>query len=147
MSLLATAKANGHEPHAWLTDVLTRLPTARCRGRTLTLRLALKCLNSSVGAAQAAIIVVQHRDHVAARVTPTKTNSVQTALCLVNSQNLPRIETPKVRVAPGMTVGMPKIKPVLPASIRYFLFSALSMDAVSVQCSLKVMPVRRLSRP
>ena len=28
MSLLATAKANGHEPHAWLTDVLIRLPTA-----------------------------------------------------------------------------------------------------------------------
>ncbi len=27
MSLLATAKACGHEPHAWLTDVLTRLPT------------------------------------------------------------------------------------------------------------------------
>jgi transposase len=27
MSLLATAKANGHCPHAWLTDVLTRLPT------------------------------------------------------------------------------------------------------------------------
>jgi transposase len=27
MSLIATAKANGHEPHAWLTDVLTRLPT------------------------------------------------------------------------------------------------------------------------
>ena len=27
MSLLATAKANGHDPHAWLTDVLTRLPT------------------------------------------------------------------------------------------------------------------------
>ncbi len=27
MSLLATAKANGHAPHAWLTDVLTRLPT------------------------------------------------------------------------------------------------------------------------
>lgn len=27
MSLLATAKANGIEPHAWLTDVLTRLPT------------------------------------------------------------------------------------------------------------------------
>ncbi len=27
MSLLATAKANGHEPHAWLLDVLTRLPT------------------------------------------------------------------------------------------------------------------------
>jgi len=27
MSLLATAKANGHEPHAWLSDVLTRLPT------------------------------------------------------------------------------------------------------------------------
>jgi transposase len=27
MSLLATAKANSHEPHAWLTDVLTRLPT------------------------------------------------------------------------------------------------------------------------
>ena len=27
MSLLATAKANDIEPHAWLTDVLTRLPT------------------------------------------------------------------------------------------------------------------------
>jgi hypothetical protein len=27
MSLLATAKANGCDPHAWLTDVLTRLPT------------------------------------------------------------------------------------------------------------------------
>lgn len=26
MSLLATAKANGHEPYAWLLDVLTRLP-------------------------------------------------------------------------------------------------------------------------
>ena len=27
MGLLATAKANGLDPHAWLTDVLTRLPT------------------------------------------------------------------------------------------------------------------------
>lgn len=27
MSLLATAKANGHDQHAWLSDVLTRLPT------------------------------------------------------------------------------------------------------------------------
>jgi len=27
MSLIATAKANGHDPHAWMTDVLTRLPT------------------------------------------------------------------------------------------------------------------------
>lgn len=27
MGLIATAKANGLEPHAWLTDVLTRLPT------------------------------------------------------------------------------------------------------------------------
>jgi transposase len=27
MSLLATAKANGHDPHAWLLEVLTRLPT------------------------------------------------------------------------------------------------------------------------
>jgi transposase len=27
MSLIATAKANGHDPHAWLTGVLTRLPT------------------------------------------------------------------------------------------------------------------------
>lgn len=27
MSLLATAKANGQEPHAWLSDVLERLPT------------------------------------------------------------------------------------------------------------------------
>ena len=29
MSLLATAKANGLEPHAWLTDVLARLPTTK----------------------------------------------------------------------------------------------------------------------
>jgi transposase len=29
MSLLATAKANGHDPHAWLSDVLERLPTTR----------------------------------------------------------------------------------------------------------------------
>lgn len=29
MSLLATAKANGLDPHAWLLDVLTRLPTTR----------------------------------------------------------------------------------------------------------------------
>lgn len=27
MSLLATAKTNGLDPHAWLTDTLTRLPT------------------------------------------------------------------------------------------------------------------------
>ena len=31
MSLIATAKANGLEPHAWLTDVLTRLPTTKNR--------------------------------------------------------------------------------------------------------------------
>jgi transposase len=31
MSLLATAKANGHEPHAWLSDVLERLPTTKDR--------------------------------------------------------------------------------------------------------------------
>lgn len=31
MSLLATAKANGLEPHAWLTDVLSRLPTTKDR--------------------------------------------------------------------------------------------------------------------
>lgn len=31
MSLLATAKANGLEPHAWLTDALTRLPTTKDR--------------------------------------------------------------------------------------------------------------------
>jgi len=31
MGLLATAKTNGHEPHAWLTDVLTRLPTTKDR--------------------------------------------------------------------------------------------------------------------
>ncbi|MCE3002574.1 MAG: transposase, partial [Xanthomonadaceae bacterium] len=29
MGLLATAKANGHEPHAWLSEVLTRLPTTK----------------------------------------------------------------------------------------------------------------------
>jgi hypothetical protein len=27
MSLIATAKANGHDPFAYLRDVLTRLPT------------------------------------------------------------------------------------------------------------------------
>ena len=27
MSLIQTAKANGHDPHAYLRDVLTRLPT------------------------------------------------------------------------------------------------------------------------
>jgi hypothetical protein len=31
MSLLATAKANGREPHAWLSDVLERLPTTKDR--------------------------------------------------------------------------------------------------------------------
>ncbi len=31
MSLLATAKSNGREPHAWLTAVLTRLPTTKDR--------------------------------------------------------------------------------------------------------------------
>jgi hypothetical protein len=31
MGLLATAKANGLEPQAWLTDVLTRLPTTKAR--------------------------------------------------------------------------------------------------------------------
>lgn len=31
MSLLATAKANGHDPHAWLSDVLERLPTTKDR--------------------------------------------------------------------------------------------------------------------
>lgn len=31
MSLLATAKANGHDPHAWLSDVLERLPTTLAR--------------------------------------------------------------------------------------------------------------------
>lgn len=31
MSLIATAKANDLDPHAWLTDVLTRLPTTRYR--------------------------------------------------------------------------------------------------------------------
>lgn len=31
MSLFATAKTNGIEPHTWLTDVLTRLPTTKDR--------------------------------------------------------------------------------------------------------------------
>ena len=31
MSLLATAKANGLDPHAWLSDVLARLPTTKDR--------------------------------------------------------------------------------------------------------------------
>ncbi|MCZ5978011.1 transposase domain-containing protein [Escherichia coli] len=33
MSLLETAKRNGLEPHAWLTDVLARLPECT-RGAT-----------------------------------------------------------------------------------------------------------------
>ena len=40
MSLIATAKANGIEPHAWLTDVLTRLPTTKDRDIELLLPLA-----------------------------------------------------------------------------------------------------------
>ena len=40
MSLLATAKANGLEPHAWLTDVLTRLPTTKDRDIDSLLPLA-----------------------------------------------------------------------------------------------------------
>ncbi|MGH8147928.1 MAG: IS66 family transposase [Rhodanobacteraceae bacterium] len=40
MSLIATAKANGIEPHAWLTDVLTRLPTTKQRDIDALLPLA-----------------------------------------------------------------------------------------------------------
>lgn len=40
MSLLATAKANGLEPHAWLTDTLTRLPTTKDRDIDSLLPLA-----------------------------------------------------------------------------------------------------------
>ena len=40
MSLIATAKANGIEPHAWLTDVLTRLPTTKDRDIESLLPLA-----------------------------------------------------------------------------------------------------------
>ncbi|MGH8215248.1 MAG: IS66 family transposase [Rhodanobacteraceae bacterium] len=40
MSLIATAKANGIEPHAWLTDVLTRLPTTKARDIDTLLPLA-----------------------------------------------------------------------------------------------------------
>jgi transposase len=40
MSLLATAKANDIEPHAWLTNVLTRLPTTRDRDIESLLPLA-----------------------------------------------------------------------------------------------------------
>lgn len=40
MSLIATAKANGIEPHVWLTDVLTRLPTTRNRDIDTLLPLA-----------------------------------------------------------------------------------------------------------
>lgn len=40
MSLVATAKANGIEPHAWLTDVLTRLPTTKDRDIDSLLPLA-----------------------------------------------------------------------------------------------------------
>lgn len=41
MSLLATAKANGLDPHAWLTDVLTRLPTTKQRDIDSLLPLAV----------------------------------------------------------------------------------------------------------
>ncbi|MBX3714351.1 MAG: IS66 family transposase [Lysobacter sp.] len=40
MSLIATARANGIEPHAWLTDVLTRLPTTKDRDIDTLLPLA-----------------------------------------------------------------------------------------------------------
>jgi len=40
MSLIATAKANGIEPHAWLTDVLSRLPTTKDRDIDRLLPLA-----------------------------------------------------------------------------------------------------------
>lgn len=40
MGLLATAKANGLDPHAWLTDVLTRLPTTLDRDINTLLPLA-----------------------------------------------------------------------------------------------------------
>ena len=40
MSLIATAKANGIEPHAWLTDTLTRLPTTKDRDIASLLPLA-----------------------------------------------------------------------------------------------------------
>lgn len=40
MSLIATARANGIEPHAWLTDVLTRLPTTKDRDIATLLPLA-----------------------------------------------------------------------------------------------------------
>lgn len=40
MSLFATAKANGFEPHAWLTDVLTCLPTTKGRDIDSLLPLA-----------------------------------------------------------------------------------------------------------
>jgi len=40
MSLIATAKANGLEPHAWLTNVLTRLPTTKDRDIDTLLPLA-----------------------------------------------------------------------------------------------------------
>ena len=39
MGLLATAKANGVDPHAWLTDVLTRLPTTLDRDINVLLPL------------------------------------------------------------------------------------------------------------
>lgn len=40
MSLIATAKANGLEPHAWLNDVLVRLPTTKDRDIASLLPLA-----------------------------------------------------------------------------------------------------------
>ncbi len=40
MSLIATAKVNGIEPHAWLTDTLTRLPTTKDRDIASLLPLA-----------------------------------------------------------------------------------------------------------
>lgn len=40
MSLIATAKANGLKPHAWLTDALTGLPTTKDRDIDSLLPLA-----------------------------------------------------------------------------------------------------------
>ena len=49
MSLFATAKANGIEPQAWLTDTLTRLPTTKDRDIESLLPLTRKAADGTGG--------------------------------------------------------------------------------------------------
>lgn len=57
MSLVATAKANGIEPHVWLTDILRRLPTTTVGDRRRQ-GLGFGDIARGLGAAPAVTLVV-----------------------------------------------------------------------------------------